>query len=473
MASRSQTTVALVSLGCVKNLVDSEKILGQLAEAGCVVCAEPDQADVVVVNTCGFLASAREESLEVVREALAYKAGGTARRVVVAGCLAQRDGQSLREQLPDLDAVVGVNNRHDLAEAVLGQGDFTAVAAFAPRPSRHRDSGQADPTPAVSDDRGRLRLTPRHTAYLRISEGCGQGCTFCTIPAIRGPFRSKPIDLVLDEARELIADGAVELNIIGQDTTSYGRDIGYEAGLAGLLRRLNDLEGLRWIRLMYAYPSLVTDAIIDALAECPRAVKYIDLPLQHIADPILTAMRRQITRRQIEGLLDRLRRRVAGLTLRTTLIVGFPGETEDLFAELVSFVKAFRFDAVGVFEYSKEAGTPAAKLDQDVPARVRQARQEELMLVQQEIAFSANARRVGQPIELLVDGVDQQGRCVGRHAGQAPDVDSLCYLTEPRPDGSFVSAEVVDWADYDLIVRPESPDPKTPSSRTHRRSKRP
>jgi ribosomal protein S12 methylthiotransferase len=463
MSKRSPTMVALVSLGCPKNLVDSEKILAELAEHGCVVCAEAADADVIVVNTCGFLEAAREESLNVIRDALAQKAAGAAKRVVVAGCLAQRDGAELGKLLPGIDAIVGVNNRDDIALAVTGKGKFTAAEGYKAHLRRLGQAGRP-----VLSDAGRFRLTPRHTAYLRISEGCGQGCTFCTIPAIRGPFRSKPLHQVLDEARELIADGTVELNIIGQDTTSYGLDIGYREGLAGLLRELDALQGVRWIRLLYGYPSLVSDAIIDALAECPRVVKYMDLPLQHIADPVLAAMRRRITRGETEALLERLRRRVPGLALRTTFIVGFPGETEADFHSLLGFVKAFRFDAVGVFEYSKEAGTIAAGLDGEVPPQVARARREALMLAQQEIVFAANAASVGGELEVLVDGVDARGRCVGRHAGQAPEVDSLCYLKARRPEGAFVAAEVVGWEDYDLVVRPTK-SAKAKNKRVERR----
>ena len=447
MASPSPTTVALVSLGCPKNLVDSETILGELAAAGCIVCAKADAAEVIIVNTCGFVAAAREESLSVIREAVALRDNGPVRRVVVAGCLAQRDGDDLRRQVPGVDAVIGLNDRAQLAQAVLGEGEFTAVRPYA---ARRRELGQD----VTADDTGRLRLTPRHTAYLRVSEGCSQGCSFCTIPAICGPFRSKEPGRVLAEARELIADGALELNVIGQDTTSYGRDIGYDAGLAGLLREMNDLDGARWIRLMYAYPSSVTDELIEAMAVCDRVVKYIDLPLQHMADPILKAMRRGITRSQTERLLERLRARVEGLAVRTTFIVGFPGETDAMFEQLCAFVRAFRFDAMGVFEYSQEADTPAAALVNEVPPDLRRHRREQLMLAQQEIAFVANAGRVGESVDVLVDGVDTEGACVGRHAGQAPEVDSVCYLTDPRPAGTLVTGVVADWADYDLIVQP-------------------
>jgi ribosomal protein S12 methylthiotransferase len=300
-----------------------------------------------------------------------------------------------------------------------------------------------------------MRLTPRHTAFLRISEGCSQGCTFCTIPAITGPFRSKGPRQVLAEAAELVADGAVELNIIGQDTTGYGRDIGYRAGLAGLLRELDALRGVRWIRLMYAYPTGVGEDLMAALAECPRVVKYLDLPLQHIADRVLQAMRRRITRAATLKLLERLRREVPGLVLRTAFIVGFPGETEADFRQLLELVETFRFDALGVFEYSREAGTPAAGLPATVSSKAAAERRQRLMLAQQRIAFAANAAQIGRRLTVLVDGQDVRGRCVARHAGQAPEVDSACYLTGRRKAGAFVQVRVAGWQGYDLIVRPE------------------
>lgn len=435
--------VALVSLGCPKNLIDSEKMLAALAAGGCVVGAPEDAADVIVVNTCGFLGSARDESLEVIGQALDRKRRGQVRRVVVAGCLVNRDGRELFRRARGIDAVVGVNDREAILAAVTGHGMVTRLTLY-PTPLGH-----------VPSDGGRFRLTPRHTAYLRISEGCSRRCTFCTIPAIRGPFRSKPPAVVLYEASELIADGAVELNVIGQDTTSYGRDLGHGHNLAALLRELDCLHGLRWLRLMYAYPRGVTDTLIEAMADCPRVVGYLDVPLQHMADPVLRRMGRLTTRKAIETMLCRIRRRIPHIVLRTTFIVGFPGETDRHFRELLGFVKDFRFDAVGVFEFSPESGTAAAAMDGQVSEAVRAERARELMLAQQAIAFHANAGMVGRRVEVLVDGLDAQGRCVGRHRGQAPDIDSLCRLTARRPPGSFITGKVVDWAEYDLVVRPE------------------
>ncbi len=432
--------VALVSLGCPKNLVDSERLLALLAEAGCLVGAELEDADVVLINTCGFIGPARDESHQVIAEAVQLKDRGQLARIVVAGCLAQRDGADLRRAQPGIDAVVGVNDREAIVQAVLGEGAFEAVHPFAGQP--------------IADDRGRLRLTLGHTAYLRISEGCSRACAFCTIPAIRGPFRSKPAGQVLAEAAELIADGALELNLIGQDLTAYGRDLPDGPDLPGLLRQLDALDGARWIRLLYAYPSGVTDDLMDAMAQCAHVVPYLDIPLQHVADGVLRAMRRGVTGAQTRALIDRLRQRVPGIALRTTFIVGFPGETQADFEQLLAFVQQFRFDAAGVFEYSSEPGTPAAELPDAVEPAEKARRREALMLAQQEIAFAANAARQGQPLDVLVEGDDEDGQCIARHAGQAPEVDSVCLLTSGRKAGRIVPATVVGHDGYDLIVRP-------------------
>jgi len=432
--------VAWISLGCPKNLIDSERMLALLARAGCLVPAPMDQADVIVVNTCGFLQAARDESFEVIREALACKKGGRARRVVVVGCLVNRDAEKLYGELPEIDAIVGVNDREAVVAAVIGDGRFTRAGGY---------RGQ------ITADAERFRLTPRHTAYLRISEGCSRRCSFCTIPQLRGPFRSKPPEMILEEARELAADETVELNIIGQDTTGYGRDLRPPSSLARLLRRIDTVEGLRWIRLLYAYPQPFPDALIEAIAEGERIVPYVDVPLQHIADPILQRMRRGVRRKSIESLLDRLRRRLPGAVIRTTFIVGFPGETDAHFEQLLNFVRGFRFDALGVFAFSAEPGTEAARLEGQVPEAVKAQRLDRLMSAQQEIAFAANREKVGRKLNVLVDGIDEGGLCVGRYYGQAPEIDSRCFLTEPRPAGVFVPGRVVDWQEYDLLVRPE------------------
>jgi ribosomal protein S12 methylthiotransferase len=311
---------------------------------------------------------------------------------------------------------------------------------------------------AFEDDRARLRLTPRHFAYLRISEGCNQGCTFCTIPSIRGPMRSKPIEQVLAEARELAADGAVELNLIGQDTTSFGTDIGYAAGLSGLLRTLDrELKDVHWLRLMYAYPSCFTDEMIDAIAQSDRVVKYIDMPLQHINDEILTKMRRRVTRRQIETLLEKLRERVPGIALRTTFIAGSPGETDDQHAELVRFVKDFGFDMMGVFPYSQEPGTAMGRMEDQLPDDVKQARVEELMLAQQDVAFARAAGMKGKTIEVLIErqaGREIEDGYVARSQSQAPDIDSVTFVKSSAElyPGQLIDVKVSDYQAYELVA---------------------
>jgi ribosomal protein S12 methylthiotransferase len=444
---KKQIHVALVSLGCPKNLIDSESMLGKLAEAGCVVGAPMDDADVIVINTCGFLAAARAEAYDVIAEALEYKRAGKAKRVVVAGCLSTHSRDAVFQYTPDVDAVIGVNDRERIVDAVLGEGKFSAYDSD-PKPYEHNSSGDA----------GRFRLTPPHTAYLRVAEGCSRNCSFCTIPSIRGPLRSKPADMVLAEARELIADGVKELNVIAQDTTAWGEDLDIQgANLSFLLRQLDALHGATWIRLMYTYPRRFDDELIDTIASLDHVLPYLDMPLQHISTAVLRRMKRGVTRKQVETLLGKLRDCISGLAIRTSFIVGFPGETEAEFQELLDFVWEYQFDAVGVFEYSPEPGTPAARMKHQVPTEVAAGRANQIMAAQREIIQAVNQSLADdrQPLEILVDGLDPQGRCVGRYYGQAPDIDGECIFTEPQQPGNFgkiLPATVIDYDEYDLIV---------------------
>lgn len=447
MNQDKQPVVALVSLGCPKNLVDSERILADLAEAGCIVAAPFEQAEVIVINTCGFLAAARDEALEVIAEAVAQKQTGPTRRVVVAGCLAQRDQKALRDLADGIDALVGVHDRDAIVSAVLQtqQADFLSSSPALYRPGDRGDSG-------------RFRLTQPHTAYLRIAEGCSRQCAFCTIPMIRGPLRSKPFEMVLAEARELIDSGAVELNLIAQDTTAYGTDRQEDTNLAGLLRQLDALPGVAWLRTLYTYPNSFPDELIETIAGCEHVVPYIDMPLQHIADDVLRRMRRGVRGDDCRRLVETLREAIPDLVLRTAVIVGFPGETDEDFQELLDFVQWAQFEALGVFEYSPEEGTAAADMPDPVPETVRAERAERIMLLQQTLALHAAAEREGDRLEVLVDGIDSDGLCIGRYFGQAPEVDSVCILTEPRPVGLFVQTTVVGAEDYDLVVEPEDSD---------------
>jgi ribosomal protein S12 methylthiotransferase len=442
--------VGFVSLGCAKNLVDSEKMLGQIAESGAIISADELAADTVLVNTCGFLGAARDEAMAVIAELAERKRRGELKRIVVAGCLVQRDRERILEQIPEIDALVGVHNRDDVARAVWGRAPDSRNSG---RSDLFLGSYHAQPW----SDTGRLRLTPQHYTYVRISEGCDQKCTFCTIPAIRGPMHSKPPAELIRECHELISDGARELILIGQDTTSYGRDIGYEAGLGGLLRTLDAAcEGARWIRLMYVYPTVLTDEVLDAIAEPKRVLDYIDIPLQHINDRVLKAMGRRITRAKTEALLERIRRRIRGVTLRTTFIVGFPGETEAEFGELLEFATGFGFDAAGAFKFSLESETPAARMKGQLAEEVKEDRFARFMLAQQEVALAAARRRVGQSLYLAVDGPDEAGRGhAARHAGQAPEVDSVTLLrTGDYVPGQLLAAKCVGTDGYDLVARP-------------------
>ena len=432
--------VAVTSLGCPKALVDSEKMLGLLAEAGCLVGAAADEADVILINTCAFIAPAREESMQAIDDAIAAKLAGKVRRVVVAGCLPQKQSKELLEARPEIDAVIGVFNRDDVVKAILG--DAAGFARIIKPPKGNCD-----------DDRGRMRLTPRHTAYLRLSEGCSAGCSYCTIPRIRGPLRSKAMAQIVAEAKELAADGAIELNLIAQDTTAYGNDLSGGADLPRLLRKLNRVDGLRWIRIMYANPATMTPAAVEAMAECDKVVPYLDIPLQHVADGVLRRMRRRYTGADVEALLAHLRALMPDIVLRTTFIVGFPGETAAEFAQLAKFVEAARFDAMGAFPYYPEPGTPAAALSDQVRPATRTRRRNALMARQQAIAFALAAGKVGRELDVIVDGPDSSGRCLGRHAGQAPEIDGVCIFAKPVPAGSIVRAKVVAAEGYDLVVR--------------------
>ncbi len=328
-----------------------------------------------------------------------------------------------------------------------------AAAVHSDAVQRHQPSAAGLPR---WNDQGRLRLTPQHYAYVRISEGCDQKCTFCTIPSIRGPMHCKTPAELLAECRELIADGAQELIFIGQDTTSYGHDIGHGGGLGGLVRELDaGCDGARWLRMMYVYPSILTDEMLDALAESPRFVKYIDIPLQHINDRVLKAMHRRVTRAQTEALLERIRRRIPGVAIRTTFIVGFPGETEAEFAELLDFTRDFGFDAAGAFRYSLEPDTPAGRMKQQLDDAAKAERYERFMLMQQEIAFARARSWIGKQFDVLVDANDESDErgAIARHAGQAPEVDANCILPDgDLAPGQLVRVECVDTDDYDLVV---------------------
>jgi ribosomal protein S12 methylthiotransferase len=348
----------------------------------------------------------------------------------------------LFNQANGIDAVIGLGQRDEIAGIIEKTIHSEQPVSFLSQ-SPH----------TISDDRTRLLITPPHWVYLRISEGCNHNCSFCTIPAIRGPFRSKPKELIIAEAKELVSAGAVELNIIAQDTTNYGRDLKIKNGLSELAKKLGEIAGLAWIRLMYLYPAAITDRLIETVAENKKIVHYLDIPIQHINDKILKDMHRPDTKEQIFSLIETLREKIPNAVLRTTLIVGFPGETDRQFDELLDFIKWAEFDALGAFRYYPESGTAAAEMPGQVPDEVKKQRLEELMLTQQKIAFDKNKSRIGGELACLVDSVDDEGSSEGRFYGQAPDIDSLCIIKScPAKPGRFINAKVVDTKGYDLVV---------------------
>ncbi len=456
--AKARGTFAFVSLGCPKNLVDSERMLGKLAQDGYALVPEADGADVVVVNTCGFIEPARQESLAVIREMLDLKREGRVGAVVVAGCLAERKKEALLEEVPEVDHIVGVFGREEIAQVV----DRTLTSPKRKRGAdRHEQRSLFRPAPVRAlDDTARLRVTPRHYAYLKISEGCDRLCTFCAIPGMRGKHVTKPIEEVLREARELAADGVRELILVAQDTTYYGLDLYGKVRLAELLRELDQLDGLDWVRVLYAYPIHFTDEPIETLAGAEKILPYLDLPLQHVNDRLLRLMARRVTRRETEDLLARLRSALPNLALRTTFIVGFPGETDAEFEELCDFVRDTRFERVGVFPYSFEPGTPAARLPDHLPEEVKTERRNRLMEVQQEVAFAWSKGQVGRELDVLLDGPDPEvpGHFLGRSYADAPDIDGLVRVKgKGLHAGDLVRVKVTGADGYDLAARAVGP----------------
>ena len=435
--------IGFVALGCPKNIIDSEKMLAEIAQAGFLITADPEHADVVVINTCGFIAPAKTEALEAIRYAVNCKLNGAVKKVIVAGCLSERLGRQLFEQTEGIDAIIGLGQRDNIARIIDKTLHSSQPAAFLAK-SPHK----------ISDDRDRLLIGPQHRAYLRISEGCNHKCSFCTIPAIRGSFRSKPERLVLAEAAELVSAGAVELSIIAQDTTYYGRDLKIKNGVSGLLDKLENINGLKWIRLMYLCPSGIDDRLIEAIAKSEKVVHYLDVPIQHVNNEILKAMRRPDTKDRLQQLIERLRSAIPDCLLRTTVIVGFPSETDLQFNELLDFIQWAEFDALGCFKFYPESGTAAGEMPAQVPDRVKQKRLDGLMLDQQKIAFAKNKKRIGDKLTCLVDSVDNEGTAQGRFYGQAPDIDSICIMENcSAKTGQFIDAKVIGTKDYDLLVR--------------------
>jgi ribosomal protein S12 methylthiotransferase len=436
-------SVGLVSLGCPKNLVDGEVMLGHLQRRGHVLVGDPRQADVIVVNTCAFIDRAKQESVDTILEMAREKETGRARRLVVTGCLAQRYDAELRREIPEIDATLGTGQVDEILSAVEGQ-------------ATHTDAESGRPTWIYDHASPRILSTPPWLAYLKISEGCDYTCTFCIIPKLRGLHRSRPIDDIVREAEALAARGVRELVLVAQDSTRYGLDLGQRDGLALLLRRLGRVDGLRWIRVMYAYPATVTDGILDAIAGEERVVKYVDMPLQHASDAVLKRMKRPTGRGNLLGMVERVRSRVPGVAFRTSFIVGFPGETEAEFEELLAFVGDAEFDHLGVFTYSDEEDTASFDLPDRIAPAVKERRRKRLLAAQQKISARRNRGRVGQEAEVLVEGTHPDSDLLlrGRLATQAPDIDGAVIINDgAAAPGSFVRCRITEAHPYDLLAR--------------------
>ncbi len=451
--------IGFVSLGCPKNLVDSEVMLGMAEKDGHEITADASQADVLVVNTCAFIDRAKQESIDTILEMAELKKQVAGRKLVVTGCMAERYRDELKKEIPEIDAIYGTGEVEGLAGFMSGQ--VREPGAAVPMTFHKKPVFGVDlPTYIYDANTPRKRVTPGHYAYVKIAEGCDYKCAFCIIPKMRGHYRSRPIDSIVQEAHQLAAQGVKELLLISQDSTFYGIDRGERGALPKLLRALNDVGGIEWIRLLYLYPTTINDEVIDAIADLDKVVKYIDLPLQHASDAVLKRMKRPGTRKSYVRLLENIRARIPDVALRTTFIVGFPGETADDFAELEGFISEIGFDHVGVFTYSHEEGTSAHELKDDVPAATKKRRQDRLMARQRDIVTARQQRRIGEKTRLVVDGPSPEHELVlqGRLAGQAPEIDPVVYLTECDPStfpmGSFVDVEIVGAEGYDLIARP-------------------
>lgn len=436
-----------ISLGCAKNLVDTEVMLGLMADRQIAITDDPREADILIVNTCSFIDAAKEESIATILQTAEYKREGRCRGLIVAGCLGQRYRQELLDELPEVDAVIGTGSWHRILEVI--------DAVLAGRRLVLTD----EPEAIYGDTTPRLLTTPVYSSYVKVADGCSNHCSYCVIPLVRGKFRSRPVESVVAEVRRLVAQGAKEINLIAQDTTSYGRDLYGSPRLADLLRQLVTIDGLVWIRLLYCYPRYLTDEVIGLIASEPKICKYIDLPLQHADDAILRAMHRTDSRADIERLLAKIRAAIPGVAIRTTFIVGFPGETAEQFASLREFTVSQRFDHVGVFVYSREDDTVAGRLPEQVDDEVKQERYHELMAQQAKISEERNTALEGAELTVLVERVEEDERglvACGRSYREAPDVDGRVYVENAaavRP-GDMLRVKVLQGFAYDVVAEP-------------------
>lgn len=440
--------IGFISLGCSKNLVDTEHMVGILKQAGYELTEDLEEANVIIVNTCTFIDMAKEESIQTILEAAQYKKTGKCERLVAAGCLAQQYKKSLGKEIPEVDIFIGTDSWQHILEAVNQSYENSGekVYSFDTKPCEHEELVP------------RINLMPSYTAFVKIAEGCSNGCTFCYIPYVRGPMRSRTIPSILHEVRRLAGEGVREFNLIAQDLSCYGRDLRDGTNLAGLLRELVKIEGVKWIRLYYLYPTYFDDELLDVIVKEEKIAKYVDIPLQHISDSVLRRMHRRDSSASIRRLLDKLRSQKPRINIRTTLMVGFPGETEEDFQQLCDFVKEYKFDDLGAFKFSPQDGTPAAHMADQVDEDVKEERYHELMSVQASISEQNNIHLIGTETEVLVEELIEDGegnvQAKGRAFFQAPEVDGNTYIENGSglKPGDFVKVRIVDGYAYDLIA---------------------
>ncbi len=427
MGDKDKKTLNLVSLGCAKNLVDSEILLGGLNKTNIKITEDPQEADTIVVNTCGFLDIAREESVDTILQAAELKRTGSLKELVVMGCLSERYPEELKREIPEVDRIFGSNDHRQIVSFLTG-----------------KDFAKDDPLFF------RSLMTPRHYAYLKIAEGCDNGCTFCSIPLMRGLQKSRTIPAIMEEAERLVAGGTKELLVIAQDSTSYGWDLEKKIYLSDLLRELNTINDLEWIRVHYAHPAHLSQRIIDAMAECGKVCDYLDMPIQHASDDVLMSMRRGLGQSGIRDRISRLRESMPNLALRTTLIVGYPGETEENYMELRDFVEEIRFDRLGVFTYSEEEGTPAADMDDDIPRETKDARKNEILEIQHDISLDKNEQFIGRTIRVVIDKSGEEVS-VGRSEFDSPEIDNIVHIKGHAETGTYHQVKIVEANEYELI----------------------
>jgi len=433
----------MVSLGCPKNLVDAEVMLGVLSKQGYEITTDEKDADVIIVNTCSFIKEAKQESIDAILDLAERKHDGRCHTLIVSGCLPQRYQEELALELPEVDIFIGTGDYPRIAEILAEKGGTEGQLRYV-----------GDPDYIYDESLPRLNSSPAWYSYLKIGEGCSNCCSYCIIPQLRGAYRSRPLEALVAEAERLVARGVKEINVISQDITRYGSDLEDGSTLETLVRRLAAIDGLRWIRLLYAYPDGITDSLIELIRDEPKVCKYLDIPIQHISDPVLKAMKRRSSEQQIRDLIAKLRSRIPSIALRTSLIVGFPGETFEDFSALMQFVEQTHFDRLGVFCYSREEGTPAAELPEQISERVKRERYRKLMRAQGRLSFRRNRALIGQTEQVIVEGYSEETELLlkGRSSRQAPDIDGQVYITAGTADvGDIVTLRITDSSDYDLI----------------------